>query len=258
MGLGLLVTSCELFEYNPYDTRYSNDTGINQTNISRIESLTGNSDTLRFVLMGDTQRYYDETKAFVNHVNQRTDIDFVIHGGDITDFGTTKEFEWVHDLMKRLTVPYVALIGNHDVLGHGKDVYREVYGPFNFSFVVKRTRFVCLNTNALEFDYATPVPDFGYMRQFIGGAGDADQTIVVMHAPPYDDQFNNNSAPMFNAILEAYPNLRFCLHAHQHVLKQTDFFGNGIMYYGCDDLSGRNYLVFTVTRDRYSYTVEHF
>ena len=37
--------------------------------------------------IGDTQRTYDETEAFVHHANGRDDIDFVIHGGDYTEFG---------------------------------------------------------------------------------------------------------------------------------------------------------------------------
>ena len=41
--------------------------------------------------IGDTQRTYDETEAFVRHANGRDDIDFVIHGGNYTEFGMTKE-----------------------------------------------------------------------------------------------------------------------------------------------------------------------
>lgn len=254
----LLLSSCELFEYHPYDTQNFDKTDVNATNIAEISQQDDSSDTLRFVLIGDTQRYYDETQRFVDKINQRNDIDFVIHGGDMTDFGLSKEYKWMYDILNTLNVPFVTLIGNHDVLGHGKNVYLEVFGDYNFSFVSHRTRFVCLNTNALEFDYATPVPDFDYMYQFVNDTSDVDQTIVVMHAPPYSDEFNNNSAPMFNYLVEQYKNVRFCVHAHNHRLETNDFFNNGIMYYGCEDISKRSYMVFTVTPDSYSYTVEHF
>ena len=39
--------------------------------------------------MGDSQRWYDETLDFVGEINKRDDIDFVIHGGDMSDFGVT-------------------------------------------------------------------------------------------------------------------------------------------------------------------------
>ena len=83
-------------------------------------------------------------------------IDFVIHGGDMSDFGVTKEFLWQRDIMNGLKVPYVALIGNHDCLGTGEETYKTVFGPTNFSFIAGNVKFVCLNTNALEYDYPSP------------------------------------------------------------------------------------------------------
>ncbi|RKD91733.1 metallophosphoesterase family protein [Mangrovibacterium diazotrophicum] len=254
----LLLSSCELFEYHPYDTQNFSATDVNATNIAEIELQNNHSDTLHFVFTGDTQRYYDETEEFVDNVNKRDDIDFVIHGGDITDFGLSKEYKWMYDILNKLDVPFVTVIGNHDVLGHGKDVYLEVFGDYNFSFISHRTRFICLNTNALEFDYATAVPDFDYMSGFLNDSADVDQTIVVMHAPPNSTEFNNNASPMFNYIIERYKNVRFCIHGHNHKFEINDFFDNGILYYGCEDISRRSYLVFTVTPDSYSYTLEQF
>ena len=34
----------------------------------------------------------------------------------MSDFGVTDEFLWQRDIMNKLRVPYVALIGNHDCL----------------------------------------------------------------------------------------------------------------------------------------------
>ena len=253
-----ILNSCELFEYHPYDTQNFSTSEVNAKNIERITANDDSSDTLRFAFIGDTQRYYDETEDFVKAINKRNDIDFVIHGGDITDFGLSKEYQWMYDILQKLKAPFVTVIGNHDVIGHGKDIYREFFGEYNFSFISHRTRFICLNTNALEFDYSTPVPDFDYMLSFVQDSADVDNTIVVMHIPPYDIEFNNNSVLMFDYIVGNYKNVRFCLHAHNHTLEENDFFNNGIIYYGCDDISGRNYMVFTVTPDSYTYSVETF
>lgn len=259
MGLITIVLSCEMIEYHPYDIKSKNQlSNLNHTNLDRIEQSNDDSDTIRFVFMGDTQRSYDETEDFVAHVNQRDDIDFVIHGGDITDFGMTKEYTWIAEMMGKLRVPYVALIGNHDIIGQGKEVFKKMYGNFNFAFEFRKTRFICLNTNALEFDYATPVPDFDFMARFLLDTSSVQQTVVVMHAPPFDDQFNNNSSLMFNYIIERYKNLQFCLHAHRHVLSENDYFENGITYYGSDDIADRNYLLFTIIGNSYSYKVVNF
>lgn len=255
--LVISISSCDYFEYHPYDIPHkgSGYHQINAKNIARIESLDQSRDTIRFAFMGDTQRFYDETVAFVKHLNRRTDVDFVIHGGDLTDFGMTKEYIWVHDIMKKLTVPYVAIVGNHDLVGHGKEVYEDIYGDFNFAFVFRGTRFIFLNTNALEFDYATAVPDFDFMLQFIDDQPEVQRTIVAMHAEPFSEQFNNNSRLMFNHIVERYKNPLFCLHAHAHRLMVDDFFNNGIIYYGCEAMEDRSYMLFTVTKGSYEYEV---
>lgn len=253
--IGILILSgCELIEYHPYDTRIHGEKGINETQIERIERNCSRKETIRFVLMGDTQRRYDDTEDFVRNVNSRNDIDFVIHGGDVSDFGLTREFIWARDIMNKLNVPYVTLIGNHDVLGNGKAVFEEIFGADNFAFIAGETKFICLNTNALEYDYSHPVPDFNFLKTEMTTRQDEyTQTVAVMHAKPYCDQFNNNVAEYFHYTLKNFKNLRFCLHAHEHTTKETDIFEDGTIYYGCASMEKRSYLLFTLNQSEYSY-----
>ena len=109
----------------------------------KIEAKCLGKSTIRFIAMGDSQRWYDETVDFVNAVNKRDDIDFVVHGGDFSDFGLTDEFLWQRDIMNGLHVPYVALIGNHDCLGTGAETYKAVFRPHKLLFHRRRCE-VCL------------------------------------------------------------------------------------------------------------------
>ncbi|MDL2265361.1 metallophosphoesterase [Parabacteroides sp. OttesenSCG-928-G07] len=256
----LLFTACDLIDYHPYDGRLDSDieTNLNEKAIVRIESACKTKDTIRFVMTGDTQRSYDETERFVKHINQKTGIDFIIHGGDIADFGMKKEYEWTYDILSKLNYPYVAVIGNHDIIGNGDHVYKKIYGKENFSFIAGNTKFVCLNTNAIEYDYSNPVPDFSFIREEIYDDKEYDRTIVVMHAPPGNEQFNNNVKDVFQAYIKQLPELLFCLHAHNHQLSVSDLFNDGILYYGCENMSKRSYLLFTLTPDDYTYEVVRF
>lgn len=248
-----------MIEYHPYDVRLRGETDMNGKNIPRIESACAGKDTVRFALMGDTQRFYDETEDFVEHINARNDIDFVIHGGDVSDFGLTKEFEWVRDIMNKLRVPYVTLLGNHDVLGNGLDAFEEVFGAVNFDFMAGKNRFVCLNTNALEFDYSHPIPDFEYIYSLLADSTtEVGRTVPVMHVEPGDVEFNNNVSRVFHELLKRFPNMQFCLHAHKHRLMKEDLFGDGIIYYGCSYMKDRNYILFTLTPESYSYEVVYY
>lgn len=114
------LCSCELIDIHPYDGKIDGQTNLNSNNIAKIESLFANRDTIRFAVISDTQRWYDETEDEMASINRRGDIDFVIHCGDMTDFGVTKEFEWQRDILQKLRMPYVVLLGNHDCIGSFK------------------------------------------------------------------------------------------------------------------------------------------
>lgn len=202
----------------------------------------------------------------MKHINRQDSIDFVIHGGDLTDFGIKKEYLWQHSILSKLKVPYVALIGNHDIIGNGDLVFEDMYGDENFSFRAGGNsisgggiHFICLNTNALEYDYSTPVPNFTYIKNLLENKTDKNQrSVFVMHVAPGSEQFNNNVAEIFQEKIKEFPSPLFCLHAHDHNFVARDLFNDGIIYYCCDNIAKRTYLLFTITPDNYSYEIIQF
>ena len=245
--------SCRnVFDVHPYDMDIHGEHDINATNIARIKQRSDANDTLRIAFISDTHGWYTQLKAEVDNINRRPEIDFVVHCGDLTDTGTTKEFKGIRKEMSRLNVPYVAVIGNHDFLGTGDQMYMWMFGPKNFSFIVGRIKFVCLDTNAMEYDRVAPVPDFGYMEeQMSADSADFDRTIIVMHAAPYSDEFNDNVSKAFNYYTLMFPGLMFCVYGHDHIDITRRIYDDGPLYYGIDCALHRNYKIFTITRDGY-------
>ena len=252
--LSLLLWGCNLIEYQPYDTDISGPLHLTQQMIDRIESACAGKDTIRFAEISDTQRRYDETQELVNAINARGNIDFVIHCGDQTDFGLTKEFEWQRKIMTGFKMPWVCIIGNHDCLGTGEDVYSTVYGADNFSFNAGFIHFICLNTNAFEYDYSANIPDFTFIKKDLDSIPkNITHTIVAMHARPYSEQFNNNIADYFNSQIHLFPGLTFCICGHDHHTTVYYPFNDSIPYYECASANYKTYLLFTVTKDSYTY-----
>ena len=162
--LALCFSGCDMLETHPYDVHITGERELNNKNIQLIENKMQGKKTIRFAMISDTQRWYNSTEDVVKALNARGDIDFVIHGGDQSDFGVTKEFIWMRDIFNKFQMPYVCLLGNHDCLGTGEDAYRAIYGDPNFAFTAGNVRFICLNTNAMEYDYSEPVPDFNFIE----------------------------------------------------------------------------------------------
>ena len=246
----LLLAGCDLIDYHPYDAHFRGARDINAQNIHRIETATAGRKHICFAVLSDTQRWYDETHDAVRDINRRDSIDFVVHCGDLTDFSATNEFEWMRDELQKLRVPYVCLIGNHDCLANGPEVFRSMFGELNFSFNAGNTHFVCLNTNALEYDYSVPVPDFGFISADRDSLPESvTRTVAVMHAAPFTDQFNNNVAPLFHEQMKAYPHLLFGLCGHQHATAVFHPYGDDLTYYECGCAHDRKYLLFTINEE---------
>ena len=252
--LPLLAVSCNMLEPHPYDARVTGETGVNASHVREIEEKLAGRKSFRFAFISDTQRWYDETKEAVADINRRGDIDFVVMGGDQADFGMTDEFLLMRNIFNGLEVPYVCLLGNHDCLGSGKETFEKVYGPVNFAFTAGDTRFICLNTNALEFHYPEAIPDFDFMRgEYDNMPEGVERTVVAMHAAPFSEVFNNNVADVFEYFIRMYPGLQCCLYGHGHTLMESELFDDGVRYYQCPNIAQRTYLVFTFEEDRYSY-----
>ena len=256
----LLSVSCnDLFDTHPYSVHLHGEKGINAKHIAVIEDALRAKDTVRVAFISDTHDWYSEAKDEVEVLNQRTDIDFVVHCGDLTDTGTDKEYKWARSILDGLQHPYVALIGNHDFLGTGDQAYGVLYGNMNFSFIVARTKFICLNTNATEYDYMAAVPDFNFLEDaIVKDSADFDRTVLVMHAPPYSDQFNNNVCKSFRRYLSYFPGLLCCVYGHNHSDNVSDIYGDGLLFYGIDCALHRNYRIMTITPDGYDMEQVHF
>ncbi len=255
----ILLSACEWFDYHPYCVDISGETGVNAKNIARIESITEGRKTFRFALISDTQRWYDETEDLVADINSRSDIDFVVHAGDLTDFGVNNEFLWQRDILQGLDAPYVAVIGNHDCLATGKQTFGRVWGDMNFAFTAGDIRFVCLNSNALEFDYSNPVPDMEFIYSQIDNfPKDCTRSIILQHCRPYDDEYNNNMARYCHEVEKRLPGLMFCLSGHIHRLTHDDLFDDGVIYHTTTCAADRAYLIFDIKENGYEYETVTF
>ena len=129
-------------------------------------------DTVTFAFVGDSQRFYDELERFIDTVNAIDEIDFIILAGDISDFGLLEEFELIHEQLSGLNKPYFGVVGNHDVVARGEEIFERMFGPLNYTFTYRSVKFIAHNTNGKEYP-DKEVPDMNWLRSALVTDGSA-------------------------------------------------------------------------------------
>ncbi len=241
----LVVLGCsDTFEYSP-NQRHDGDTprNVNALNLQRLQERAAD-DTVRFVFIGDSQRFYDQLAPFVSRVNALPRTDMVILAGDISDFGLLQELEWVNDELERLRIPYFAVIGNHDVVGNGDRTFERFFGPLNFSFAYQGYKFIFHNTNSREYVTAN-VPDLPWLQNEFNDPT-ANYLIGVSHVPPYDGDFSRILEPAYRDLLSGQQNFLLSLHGHQHRFTDGYPYEDGVRYMTSPYLEERFFVLITL------------
>jgi len=250
-GLFAGLASCKkVFEYSPHEIRLNDDEkGLNAKNIALI-SAQPVPDTLRFIVIGDPQRAYDQLDDFVKVVNQMNGISFVVVDGDLTDFGMNSEFQWINKIMLKLKVPSVAVIGNHDMLGNGPEIYRQMYGPDNFSFSMGSNKFICVNSNSQERNYDGSLPNLPWLSNELAESSSYNRVFVFSHIAPFSFGFDSTMAKSYASLL-AQNSVRLSIHAHVDMYFHIQYYNDGVEYLVVDTVRERKYVLVTVYGESY-------
>lgn len=226
----MALISCDSFEFSPNQTNSQNSPQLlNEKNFRKLNSIPPD-DTVTIAFVGDSQRWYSELDRFVTKVNTIPEVDFILIAGDISDFGLLQEFEWMNKKLSKLNKPYFGVIGNHDLTGNGEAIFERMFGPLNFSFVYDSIKFVCHNTNSLEYDHSN-IPDINWLENQFRTDSNVKHIVAVSHVPPFSPlEFNSVLVKPYTNLFSSTPKFLVSLHGHVH--KHTDFypFEDGVRY----------------------------
>ena len=229
----LLITSCDKFEYSPYQEKNRTEPrDLNAKNIARLlEGEQAADDTITIVFYGDSQRFYDNLEELVTEVNSIPNVDFFIIAGDISDFGLLHEFEWIDQKMERLNVPFMCCIGNHDLTANGLAIFRNMFGPENVSFRYKGYKFIFHDTNGREHGFTRQVPDLSWLGRELADP-EAQWFVGVSHVPPYDSDFDRPLEAGYTRLFANTPGCRLSLHGHIHETSDCFYYNDSVRYIG--------------------------
>ena len=125
----------------------------------------------------------EDLRRCIGDINGLDSLDFVLFGGDLTDFGTDEEIRAVKAQMDSLKYKYFVVAGNHDAKWSesGCNTFRNVFGYEHFDFTVKGWRFLGCNSgpDMRMAPALIPQESMEWLRSLEGGR----KSVFINHYP---------------------------------------------------------------------------
>ena len=182
----------------------------------------------------DTAIWLEKSVETINRIQAQLDpIDLVVVTGDLVDYGTAEEYQRFKDIMAPLTLPYLAVPGNHD----NREIMREAFsdqkwmpksGDINWTAKAGDFLVVGLDTLVSGKAYGALTCD---SLDFLENAlkdHKAGPALVCLHHPPFHtgieamDKQNLRDATRLREILESHEGYirLLCGHVHRNIIGQ--------------------------------------
>lgn len=86
----------------------------------------------------------DDLRQSIEDINDNPVVDFTILSGDVTEFGDTKEFYLLQEILESFKKPYLLLPGNHDVnwSENGCTMFNKIFRASHFCYDWQGVRFI--------------------------------------------------------------------------------------------------------------------
>jgi len=248
-----LLSGC--VQTTPYDVDADHSDFVKKS-LAKLRAREPAPHPFRFVAISDTHDEYDDFATTIDLLNARSDLELVTHSGDISDRGLLQEMQWSFDLLERIKLPVLIALGNHDAISNGAEIWRKMFGPFDYTFEFGGLKFVFFNSNALEFPGTAPNRD--WLRGQVAERGDALGVVLVSHHPMYAHDFvPGGDARAFYDELIATGAVKLWVSGHESAPKLALY--RGVPLLGCGTFQdGREYFVVTVDGTEFSFERCHF
>jgi len=219
----VLLGGCDAFEHTPFQ-HTSPAEPSNDWNLRKLKQQENSDSIVKVAFIGDTQRFYSDTKDAVEFINKIPDIDLVLISGDITDFGLYLEFEEMSRVLQELRAPFFAVIGNHDMINNGERLFLDHFGSDHQTFEYGGYHFLLHNTNSISVAFDGSLPDMPKLNQMLEGIPNDAPIIAVSHVPPHNVDFDPNLHDDYER-LWAEEGVILSLNGHNHAFNEWEKYG---------------------------------
>jgi Calcineurin-like phosphoesterase len=143
-----------------------------------------------FAVFGDNRRSNFVFENLLKLVDHDPDITFGIDLGDLVSRGKKRSYRhFIKQVKGNMALPLLTAIGNRELKGEGRALYRNIFGPLYYSFKIGRNYFMVLdNANGKGLDREQRL----WLEKELEKSLRYDTRIIFMHVPLYDPREMNH------------------------------------------------------------------
>ncbi|MBN1347872.1 PQQ-binding-like beta-propeller repeat protein [candidate division KSB1 bacterium] len=146
--------------------------------------------------------------------------DFIIHTGDVTEFGAIDELTTYNTIVQSAGIPVYSAIGNHETrwCNSGKKDFERLVGPRFRSFMYKGVLFVILDTSMFAEQYGHLSADqLTWLGQTLDSLPENQPVILALHHPVLGEtRYVDNDLQLLQVIGEHNVSIILCGHGHRN------------------------------------------
>ncbi|KHD86995.1 MAG: phosphohydrolase [Bdellovibrio sp. ArHS] len=245
-----LVSSCAPFVDSPFsDKLLRPERNLNQLALKKIGNPESDG-VIRMAIYSDSHQNYKATDKMVFQMNQVSTFDFVAGLGDFTNSAYNLEYDEFIEAIGPLRHTLINVIGNHDSIGAGPELYRKAFGPSNFYFESDNYRFIVFNSNNLETPHEF---DPEWLKARVDETG--KNIIIFSHVQLRDsDRYFDSVATTLGYVIE-HPRVKIIFNGHNHIYDLSTDHGTIMMQCGrVAGEEGTHWLSITVQGNQFCVT----
>jgi outer membrane protein assembly factor BamB/predicted phosphodiesterase len=161
--------------------------------------LLADGSSFRFAWLSDTHvgspTGEEDLRMAVRDINSITGLSFVVHSGDVTEYGSLEQFRLAKEILDGIKIPCHIVAGNHDCKWSesGATDFPRIWNEDHFVFEHEGFYFIAMHEGPIMKmgDGHWSPQDVRWLEETLKGLHDKNQPIVFITHYPIDDGIAN-------------------------------------------------------------------
>lgn len=133
------------------------------------------------------------------------------------------------------------------MLGNGRELYNEMFGPENFGFSYSGYKFIVLNSNSQEVSHNGSLPDTSWLQQELSATAPEQKIFVFAHLAPFSGDFDTSLVQTYVRTLTDNGNVLYSIHGHEDISYLGQPYGPPVNYLVVNSLKARSFVLISIT-----------